>query len=304
MPAEPILLSLSSAIRWDDVGRIYLGLLGYVGIFGALGFRFGVLRRVTDLSAEAQVLRAAERGAARIGLVGSVLLVLRLFGAAAHDAAQNQVGILHAAVATGPRFLAQIAFALMLVVAFAFAMRGGQVAWRFAAGVGVALTLRNAVTGRWTTLVNPLHAVSASVWLGTLFVLMAAGLPAILRDRDLEGRRGAMVAELARRFSPVALGAAAVLGLTGVVTSWLHLKSLPALWTTSYGLALDVKLALVAVVVALGAWNWRRMLPQLGVDEAAHTLRRSSAAELAFAAVVLLVTSILLTLPTPALPAR
>ena len=46
--------------------------------------------------------------------------------------------------------------------------------------------------------------------------------------------------------------------LFGVITAWRHLKYLSALWTTPYGYALLLKLALVAAVFSLGAWNWRR----------------------------------------------
>jgi putative copper export protein len=84
--------------------------------------------------------------------------------------------------------------------------------------------------------------------------------------------------------------------------SWLHLKYVAALWTTSYGYTLIAKLGVVAVVVALGAWNWRRMTPKLSAEEAAHELRRSSAAELVFAGVVLLLTAVLVSLPGPKLP--
>jgi copper transport protein len=110
------------------------------------------------------------------------------------------------------------------------------------------------------------------------------------------------VADIVGRFSPVALGAAALLGITGVITAWRHLKYLSALWTTPYGYTLDAKLAVVAIVVGLGAWNWRRMSPRLGAEDAAHHLRRSAKAELTFAGIVLALTALLLSIPSPKLP--
>ncbi|HEV2641836.1 MAG TPA: CopD family protein, partial [Candidatus Elarobacter sp.] len=107
---------------------------------------------------------------------------------------------------------------------------------------------------------------------------------------------------LVARFSPVALWAAAILGISGVITAWRHLKFVAALWTTPYGYALDIKLALVAIVLGLGAWNWRRMSPRLGAEAAAHEMRRSATAELTFAAIVLAVTAVLVSLPAPKLP--
>ena len=111
-----------------------------------------------------------------------------------------------------------------------------------------------------------------------------------------------MVALLVSRFSPLALGAAALLGTTGVITAVRHLKYWSALWTTPYGYVFDVKFALVLCVIALGAWNWRRMTPRLGDEAAAHDLRRSARAELTFAGLVLLVTGILVSIPSPRAP--
>jgi len=133
-------------------------------------------------------------------------------------------------------------------------------------------------------------------------VLVVAGLPAILRGPVPRDRRWQLVAELVGRFSKVALVAAGFAGLSGIVASWLHLKYLAALWTTPYGYALDLKLFVVAIVVALGAWNWRRLTPKLNADESVHQLRRSATAELVFAAIVLLVTAVLVILPNPKIP--
>ena len=94
----------------------------------------------------------------------------------------------------------------------------------------------------------------------------------------------------------------ALLGLTGVVTAWLHLKYVAALWTTPYGYALDAKLVVILIVVAFGAWNWRRLTPRLHTEEGTRALRRSSTVELVFAAAVLLITAILVSLPSPKLP--
>ena len=103
-------------------------------------------------------------------------------------------------------------------------------------------------------------------------------------------------------FSPVALGSAFVLVVFGVITAWRHLKYLAALWTTPYGYALLAKLFVVLIVIALGAWNWRRQRPLLGSESAATAIRRSASAELIAAFVVLIVTAILVSVPTPELP--
>ncbi|HMJ19195.1 MAG TPA: CopD family protein, partial [Gemmatimonadaceae bacterium] len=72
-----------------------------------------------------------------------------------------------------------------------------------------------------------------------------------------------------------------------------------SLWTTSYGVALDIKLVFVLIVLVLGAWNWRRVRPSLGGEGSELTIRRSARMELMFAALVLIATSVLVSLPSP-----
>jgi putative copper export protein len=133
-------------------------------------------------------------------------------------------------------------------------------------------------------------------------VLVVVGLPVILRCAIPSEQRGALVADMVANFSTLAIGAALLLVITGITTAWRHLKYVAALWTTPYGYTFDIKLAVVAIVVALGAWNWRRMGPRLGTEAAAHQIRRSAKFELCFAAVVLLITGVLVSLPAPRLP--
>jgi putative copper export protein len=153
-------------------------------------------------------------------------------------------------------------------------------------------------------MVNPLHVLGASLWLGTLFVLVVCGVGQMLRPSVPAAEREKIVAELVRRFSTVGLASAGLLGLTGLITSWTHLKPLSALWTTPYGYALIAKLSVVAVVIGLGGWNWRRVGPSLGSEGGAVTIRRTAVTELLFAALVLLFTAILVSLPSPKLPAH
>ena len=87
--------------------------------------------------------------------------------------------------------------------------------------------------------------------------------------------------------------------LLGFVAAFLAIGPLPALWTTPYGYALLAKLALVALVFGLGAWNWRRQRPRLGSESAATALRRSARAELVAAGLVLLATAVLVSIPAP-----
>ena len=94
-----------------------------------------------------------------------------------------------------------------------------------------------------------------------------------------------------------------MLATFGVITAWRHLSTLPALWTTPYGITLVVKLCLVACVLALGAFNFRRQRPLMGSEAGAVSIRRSASAELAIAALVLIATSVLVSVPSPKRPA-
>ncbi|MGI8548445.1 MAG: copper resistance D family protein, partial [Gemmatimonadaceae bacterium] len=255
-----------------------------------------------EASAIASVSAAAERTGGRIGLIGAILFLGDLLANIATTAAEKQIGFMDAVQRGGSRLITPLVFGTLLLLSFAVAMRLVRSGWIAALVAGLALALRSIVTGKWASMVNPVHELSASVWLGTLLVLLVAGLPAILRSQLPGERRGALVAEFVARFSPLALGAGALLGITGVITAWRHLKFVAALWTTSYGYALDLKLVVVAIVAGLGAWNWRRMSPRLGSEGAAHQLRKSARAELAFAAVVLAITAVLVSLPSPKLP--
>jgi putative copper resistance protein D len=111
--------------------------------------------------------------------------------------------------------------------------------------------------------------------------------------------RGARVALLVRAFSPAALWFAALVTATGVVSAWLRLGTVPALWGTSYGQVLLLKLALLAGVAGTGLYNWKRVQPALGTEGATDRLARTATIELGIGLVVIIVTAVLVAMPTP-----
>jgi putative copper export protein len=173
----------------------------------------------------------------------------------------------------------------------------GAVALAFTPGLsGHAAAIPGLATP--AVLADAAHVLGAGGWLGSLLVLLAAGLPAA---RQLgEGRRGPGVAALVRAFSPTALLFAGILIATGVFASWLHLGSISNLWQSEYGRTLLLKLGIFALVFGTGAYNLRRVLPALGEDTGTRRLRRSAGFELAVGAVVLLVTAVLVATSPPA----
>jgi putative copper export protein len=276
--------------------------IAYFLIYGTLGFRWLVARTNQGLSlstGEALFFENSLKRAARLGIVGALLLGIELF-LTGHQKVTANHGFF---VAAGPKILIQLAFAALALLAFfaaAARIRGG---WILASVAGIGFVFRNAASkNKWTAPVNPLHEAGGAIWLGTLLLIVIVGVPLIWRSQFPLAEQRSLVARMIRRFSLIALSGAALMGVTGVITSWTHLKFWAALWTTSYGITLCVKLSVVIAVAALGAWNWRRIGAALETQPDSTRLRRLSAAELAFAAVVLLITAVLVLLPSPNLP--
>jgi putative copper export protein len=141
------------------------------------------------------------------------------------------------------------------------------------------------IAGDW------LHVLGGASWLGSLLFVMIVGVPIALTLEPPDRWRS--ISSLVNAFSPVALVSAAFVVASGVFASWVHLEHLPALWQTNYGRALLVKLGLVLITLAIGAYNFKRVQPQLSTETGTLRLRRSAAAELGVGLLILLVTGLL-----------
>jgi uncharacterized membrane protein len=283
------------------IREAFFQLVQFVGWFlsvGTIGFRFGIVRRVRGMSDEARMILRADN-AARYGMLGVLLLAVAYLGGPYAASIVEHKTFLESL----PKNRSPLEFKLtMLAIAFVgFAIvRGARSLGWGLASVGILIAvLQPLYTGKIAGKVNAVHILAASTWLGTLLVLMLVGIRGVMRSAAAGLQRAELIADLVNSFSPLALGASAVVALSGLTTAWMHLKRLSALWTTSYGIALMVKLVLVLTVVALGAWNWRRVRPSLGDEGSEHTIRRSATMELTFGALVLVVTSVLVSLPSP-----
>jgi putative copper export protein len=146
-------------------------------------------------------------------------------------------------------------------------------------------------------LADAIHVLAAGGWLGTLLLVAGVGIHAALRAPA--GERGRVAADLVNAFSPFALACATVIALTGIIAAWTHLSGLRSLWESGYGQVLLIKLGVLAVLAALGAYNWRVQRPRLAGDASALGLRRTASAELVVGALVLAVTAVLVAMPTP-----
>lgn len=293
MQAEPLL-------QWSDPVKEFIGFIALFLGAGAIGFRYFALRgRRIDYD-RAFYDDAAQR-AAIMGLIGVVISLISAFLQVPQLAARQHTtpgGLL----TSDPATMLQVGLLILAVIGFMLASVRVWAGWPLAA-IGVVVgALRVGLLGQWSKLVNPIHSLAAGLWIGTLFVLVVAGLSALLKHEPTRSRRGAIAADMVNGFSPLALTMGAIVVIFGLITAWRHLHVLSNLWATPYGLTLIVKLIFVACVFGLGAWNWRRQRPTLGTEPAAVAIRRSGTWELAVATIVLVITSILVSLPAPRAP--
>lgn len=301
---------LPVAVRWAE----FLALLGMIG---TVAFNLLVLRRVRGGGMERVADRAAY-GAWHLALAAAALSLLTLLArlwlqsAELNGADQAFDGQMLHALLTGTvwgsgwilQAMGTVAFFVGLMVARA--PHGRSVGWMGAAVAALLLTAVPALSGHAAAeerlaalaiVADWLHVLGAGVWLGTLATVMLAGLPAAAFAGD--GQTAAGFARMVAAFSPVALAGAGVAAATGVVSALFHIGAVGQLWSTPYGVMLLVKLGLLALVAAIGFYNWRFVLPSLHTSESPARLRRTAGVELAAGLAVVLVTAVLVALPPP-----
>ena len=145
-----------------------------------------------------------------------------------------------------------------------------------------------------TELADWLHLVAAMLWVGGLVALAACVWPLAPTLR-----RSAFLG-----FSRIATVLVAVLVLAGTYLSIARLPTLSDLWTTHYGHALLVKIAIVCVALSWGAAHHFFVAPRIERGETPGVLRRSLIGESMVAMLVLLVAAVLVNeRPPPADPA-
>jgi putative copper export protein len=170
--------------------------------------------------------------------------------------------------------------------------------WAAGAAAAIALALR-AHSGHAAAAPMPLlaqaeqwvHIIAGACWAGGLLLLVL-----LIRER-----RDDPPVALARRYSNVALGAIVVVVGTGALRAITELGGLDdvvRIWSSSYGVTLAVKVAVVIGVIALGAINRYRSMPRLARDR--RPLLRIASVELAAVVGLLGLTATLTSFPPPA----
>lgn len=172
---------------------------------------------------------------------------------------------------------------------------GMAATWSLSDHASVGMQVPLAVTA------DILHLAAMGTWLGGLAVLLVL-LFGPERDDEGDELPGVIDVPAVARFSAVAMVCVGVLVVTGVYAAWRQIGSFDALFSTTFGLLLILKVNFVALMIA-AAWVSRRWLQarlraSAGVragDPMARkrTLRSAVGAEALLAIGVLAVTAVL-----------
>jgi copper transport protein len=308
-------ISAIAATRW-------LEFIAMLAVVGAVVFRLAIVRgfeRGASASGVPEVSSELVDSARRFGQSALVLLLVasvsRLYSEVNTVLGPPEQGkrpplrTMLLGTSWGRGWLVGLIGILLAAAGFAIAKRSRSAAgWGIAALGAVGIVLAPALTGHaistspvaLSVTLDVLHVAAVCAWLGGLLTLLLTAMP-FIRGAGARSSLGSgqLVASLVRSFHPIALTCAATVVVTGVIAAWLRLPAWSDLWASTYGRVLLVKLCFVAVVVVLGATNWRRILPGLGDEASARRLTRTAGTELTIAALVLAATAVLVSTSPP-----
>jgi copper transport protein len=142
---------------------------------------------------------------------------------------------------------------LVIAVTWAAVTIGLASTWALSDHAGTGIQVPLAVPS------DIIHLTAIAVWMGGLVTLVTIVLrrPDSTADTRKSGRRRyqaatAEAAQAVSRFSPIALGCVGAIVATGTYQAWRGVGSWGALFETTYGRLLLVKIAAVCALVALG----------------------------------------------------
>ena len=164
-----------------------------------------------------------------------------------------------------------------------------------ALGVSAAAGHSGAIHAAWATPAKAVHLLAAAAWLGGLLWLVA---------RERGGSAGTAVPMFAReaaRVSAIALPAALLVLISGVVQASLFLPEPAALLHSAYGRLVLLKSVGLLVLIAFGAYHRSRVLPRLTANgvTARSGFGRTLRGEVAVMGVVVLLSGLLAYVPPP-----
>lgn len=298
-----------SASVGNSAARVLL-FLGLLGLIGAIAFRLLVLPGAQRVSTELKE-RMSQR-AALLGIVSTATVILAgvvRLNLESHmmNAMPSMPGMANMDMrgmvmrtAWGFAYRMQLLAALAALVGFGLALRRVSLGWFLATAAALVLAITPALSGhaaaspRFTAAMiaaDWLHVLGGGAWLGSLLCVMTIAVPMAM-TRELP-ERWSSIASIVNAFSRVALIAAGTVVASGVFAAWVHLEHVSDLWRTAYGETLTLKLVFVGLTFAIGAYNFKRVQPQLSTEVGTARLKRSATAELITGFVILVVTGFL-----------
>ncbi len=270
------------------LGTLWITRWVALSVLGVLVIRVRTRVAVVIALAEASVLFVLYTGIladpALVGRLGELWSALNRVGIAAH--------LVHIA----PLFL----FVLAIVLHDAATRRFVTIALALGVLLTLALESHGAADGDLSLAVGAdwLHLCAVSAWIGGLITLVWIAVGASFGER--------WPARVAR-FSRLALASVVVIALTGVYSARFEIPSLGALLQTQYGLVLDAKVVVFAILTAIGSvqlfYMRRRIASARTPDERAGAqsdFRRLVSAEASWGVVAIGLAGLLTLLP----PAR
>lgn len=307
LPATPVAEEAeASASPANSLARA-LSFAGILLVIGVVVFNLLVLARSDRIGSE--LVWQMEARAATVGVGAGVLVMAAAFariflesgmmsGMPGMESMGMTAMLLHTLWGFGMQL--QIVTGFLAVIAFSIAIPRVRFAWLIASLAATGLAFAPAFAGHAAAsarfqammiVTDFLHVVGAASWLGNLTCVMLIGVPIIVKSGTED--RWQRVSALVNTFSPIALASATVVVLSGLIAATVHIESFSALLSTAYGRLLLVKVAVVIVTVAIGAYNFRRVQPQLVREEGIGRLRRSTTYELTAAILIVLITGFL-----------
>jgi putative copper resistance protein D len=103
-----------------------------------------------------------------------------------------------------------------------------------------------------------LHLIAAAAWLGGL-----VSLAQFLGEARREPALASFARDVTRRFSTLGIAAVGTLLWTGIVSAWILVGSIKALFVTGYGQVLMLKIGLFVIMLVFAAVNRLWLTPQL-----------------------------------------
>jgi putative copper export protein len=179
-------------------------------------------------------------------------------------------------------------------------------AWRFAQVAAVVLFVfywassghsadASSFLGIRADVVLVVHVLAAGLWMGMIAVIFVTVLPVALRDTA----RLPLLRATVLSFSGAAAISAAVFVATGVINWSIYVGSISNLTGTLYGRTLLAKLALVALILGIGAYQWKSLRLRLHSVQDGLRLRAAMRLDLLLGALVLIITAVIVA-TTPA----